>query len=181
MLLDAGLDTGQILLARTIPIGEEMVAAEVMDILAEVGAGLMVETLAGLEQGTIFPVAQDHARATLAPILTREDGLVDFRQSAKVIYDRWRGFYPWPGAHTTFRGKKLILHQLRTARMESVAVDAESTREGEVVVDGERLLVVCGGLTALAIEELQMEGKRRMASAEFARGHQVKTGERLGS
>ncbi len=168
------------LLARTSPIGQEMGAPEVMDNLSEIGAELMVETLAGLEEGTIFPVAQDHERATLAPILTREDGLVDFGQSARTIYDRWRGFYPWPGAYTTMRGKKLILHQLRLAPMESVAEGAESTQEGELIVDGEKLLVVCGGLTALSIEELQMEGKRRMGSGDFVRGYQMRTGERLG-
>ncbi len=181
MKLDAGLDTGEVLLARVVPIGEEMGATEVFDVLASVGAELMVETLAGLEAGTITPVAQDHARATLAPILRREDGLVDFRRRAKEIYDRWRGFYPWPGAHTVFRGKKLILHGLRPARFESVGEAAESTREGELVAESGGLLVVCGGLTALTIEELQLEGKRRMGAGEFVRGYQVKTGERLGA
>ncbi len=180
MKLDAGLDTGEMLLAHTIAIGQEMGAAEVFDVLAEVGAKLMVETLAGLETGTITPVAQDHSQATLAPILTREDGLVNFARDAKMIHDRWRGFYPWPGAYTTFRGKKLILHGLRRAQFESVTEGAESTREGELIVDGEHLMVVCGGLTVLTIEELQVEGKRRMSAAEFVRGYQVKTGERLG-
>jgi len=180
MKLDPGLDTGEMLLAHTIAIGQEMGAAEVFDVLAEVGASLMVNTLAGLEAGTITPTAQDHSQATLAPILTREDGLVNFDRQAKTIHDRWRGFYPWPGAHTTFRGKKLILHELRRAQFEGVTEAAESTREGELVVDGRRLMVVCGGLTVLTIEELQVEGKRRMTAAEFVRGYQVKTGERLG-
>lgn len=180
MKLDAGLDTGEMLLARAVPIGEEMGAAEVFDVLAVVGAELMVETLVGIEAGTVVPVAQNHSQATLAPILTREDGLVDFARGAKEIYDRWRGFYPWPGAHTVFRGKKLILHGLRRAEFEAVTEGAESTREGELIVAGEGLMVVCGGLTVLRIDELQMEGKRRMAAAEFVRGYQVKTGERMG-
>ncbi len=180
MKLDAGLDTGEMLLARAVPIGEEMGAAEVFDVLASIGAELMVETLAGLEQETIVAVAQDHSKATLAPILTREDGLVDFARGAKQIHDRWRGFYPWPGAHTVFRGKKLLLHGLRLVQFESVREGAESTREGELVVEGEVLMVICGGLTVLLIDELQMEGKRRMTAAEFVRGYQVKTGERLG-
>ena len=180
MRLDAGLDTGDMLLARAVPIGEEMGAPEVFDVLSEIGSALMVETLAGLEAGSIVPVKQDHARATLAPILTREDGRVDFRHSAKMIHDRWRGFYPWPGAHTLFRGKKLILHGLKRAAFEGIAEAAEATREGEMVVDGELLMVVCGGLTTLQIDELQVEGKRRMSAAEFVRGYQVKTGERLG-
>ena len=181
MKLDAGLDTGETLLARAVPIGEEMGAAEVFDVLAIVGAELMVETLAGLERGTIVAVAQDHSKATLAPILTREDGLVDFARGAKQIHDRWRGFYPWPGAHTTFRGKKLILHDLRLAHFEMVGEGAESTRDGELVVEGEALMIICGGLTVLSIEELQLEGKRRMTATEFVRGYQVKTGERLGA
>jgi len=180
MKLDAGLDTGEMLLAHTIAIGQEMGAAEVFDGLAEVGARLMVDTLAELEAGTITPIAQDHSQATLAPILTREDGLVNFASEAKTIHDRWRGFYPWPGAHTTFRGKKLILHGLRRAQFESVTEGAESTRKGELVVDREELMVICGGLTVLKIDELQVEGKRRMTAAEFMRGYQVKTGERLG-
>jgi len=180
MKLDAGLDTGDMLLARAVPIGEEMGAAEVFDVLGAVGAKLMLETLAGLEDGTIVPVAQDHSRATLAPILTREDGLVDFRRGAKAIYDRWRGFYPWPGAHTVFRGKKLILHGLRLAPFEMVGEAVESTREGELVTEGEELLIVCGGLTVLRIDQLQLEGRKRMTGAEFVRGYQVRTGERMG-
>jgi len=180
MKLDAGLDTGEMLLARAIPIGDEMGAAQVFDVLAEVGAALMVETLAGLDSQAVSPVPQDHRSATLAPILTREDGLVDFGRSAKTIYDRWRGFYPWPGAHTLFRGKKLILHGLRHARLESVGEGAETTHEGELVVEGGILMVICGGLTVLSIKELQVEGKRRMTAEEFVRGYKVKTGERLG-
>ncbi len=181
MRLDAGLDTGPMLLARAIPIGAEMGASEVFDVLASVGAELLVETLLGLEQGTVFPAPQDHSQASLAPILTREDGAVDFLRAAKTIYDRWRGFYPWPGAHTVFRGKKLIFHGLRRAEFERVSEGAESTREGELVVEGKSLMVICGGLTALNIDELQVEGKRRMAAAEFIRGYQVTTGERLGA
>ena len=181
MRLDAGLDTGDMLLARAAPIGEEMGSPEVFDVLAEVGAKLMVETLAGLEAGTIVPVAQDHSQATMAPILTREDGLVDFRRGARAIYDRWRGFYPWPGAHTLFRGRKLIFHGLGMGATEGVEGGAESTREGELMVQGEELVVVCGGLSVLRISELQVEGKRRMAAAEFVRGYRVAPGERLGA
>ena len=180
MKLDTGLDTGDMLLARAVPIGGEMSSAEVFDVLAAVGADLMVETLAGLDSGKIVPVAQRHDLATLAPVLKREDGLVDFGRRARAIYDRWRGFYPWPGAYTVFRGKKLILHGVREVSFESIGEGAESTSEGELVVAGDSLTVVCGGLTALLMEELQLEGKRRMTAAEFGRGYQVKTGERLG-
>jgi len=173
MLLEAGLDTGPMLLARTVPIGEEETAVDLFGALAAVGSELMVETLAGLEAGTVVAQVQDHALATLAPILTREDGLVSFDRTAKEIYDRWRGFQPWPGAHTTLRGKKLILHGLR------VVADA-SVDEGVLLVEGDRLLVGCGAGSVLELMEVQMEGKKRMAAKDFLHGFQVRSGERLG-
>jgi methionyl-tRNA formyltransferase len=174
MRLDAGLDTGDMLLARAVPIGVEETAVDVYETLAPVGAELMVETLIGLEAGTLYPQKQDHALATLAPILTREDGLIDFARTAKEIYDRWRGFQPWPGAHTLLRGKKLIVHQMKLLR---------HTFEGEVgvlMVEGDLLRVGCAVGTVLELAEVQMEGKKRMTAAEFLRGYQVRSGERLG-
>ena len=172
MVLEAGLDTGPMLLAQVVPIGVEETSEDVFEGLAVVGAELMVKTLKGLEDGTVEPVAQDHGLATLAPILQREDGLVDFNRTAKEIYDRWRGFQPWPGAYTSLRGKKLILSRLRVA-------DGMEGDVGTVVVDGGRMLVVCGQRTGIELVEVQMEGKKRMTAAEFLRGYQVKTGERL--
>jgi len=121
MRLDAGLDTGDMLLAAVCPVGQEETAVDVYGCLAPLGAELMVETLKRLEAGTICPEVQDHSLATLAPILKREDGLVDFSRTAKQIYDRWRGFQPWPGAHTTLRGKKLIVSKMRIGGGRSVA------------------------------------------------------------
>lgn len=174
MLLEAGLDTGPMLLAQAVPIGEEETAEDVFEGLAAVGAPLMVKTLAGLEDGSLRPVPQDHTQATLAPILRREDGLVDFSRTAKQIYNRWRGFQPWPGAYTALRGKKLILNRVR------VAEDRDGP-PGSVAVDAGRMLVICGRGSALLLEEVQMEGKKRMPAAEFLRGYQVKTGERVGA
>ncbi len=173
MVLEAGLDTGPMLLARSVPVAEEETSEDLFVSLAAIGAELMVETLAGLEDGSVKPVEQDHSLATLAPILTREDGLIDFARTAKQSYDRWRGFQPWPGAHTTLRGKKLIVHRMKVAEGVNVA-------QGELLVDGERLIVGCGETTSLELIEVQMEGKKRMAAAEFLRGYQVKSGERLG-
>jgi methionyl-tRNA formyltransferase len=173
MILEAGLDTGPMLLAKSVPIGEEETAEDLFAALAAIGAPLMVETLGRLEAGTITPVAQDHAQATLAPILTREDGLIDSARTAKQSYDRWRGFQPWPGAHTLLRGKKLIVHRMKIAEYKTIP-------EGEVFVDGERLFAGCGEGTAIELLEVQMEGKKRMAAAEFLRGYQLRTGERLG-
>jgi methionyl-tRNA formyltransferase len=173
MRLDAGLDTGDMLLAQVCPIGQEETAVDVYGCLAPVGAELMVKTLSGLECRTIFPQAQDHSQATLAPILTREDGWIDFSRIAQQIYDRWRGFQPWPGAHTTLRGKKLIVQKMCVAGVDDGEI-------GVVKVDGDRLRVVCGGGSLVRLDELQMEGKRRMSAAEFLRGNQVRSGERLG-
>jgi methionyl-tRNA formyltransferase len=173
MRLDAGLDTGDMLLAAVCPIGLEETAVDVYGCLAPLGAELMVETLKRLEAGMTCPEVQNHSMATLAPILKREDGLVDFSRSAKQIYDRWRGFQPWPGAHTTLRGKKLIVSKMRIGSGRSVAA-------GELLVDGELMLVGCGGVTVAELLEVQMEGKKRMSAAEFLRGYQVKSGERLG-
>ena len=113
MLLEAGLDTGPMLLARAVPAGTEETSIEMFEQLAEVGAELMVETLRGLEEGTIVPQPQDESRATFAPILRREDGWIDFTRTAEEIWNRWRGFQPWPGAHTLLRGKKLIVQKMR--------------------------------------------------------------------
>jgi methionyl-tRNA formyltransferase len=173
MRLDAGLDTGDMLLAQVCPIGQEETAVDVYGCLAAVGAKLMVKTLHHLEEGRIFPEAQDHSQATLAPILKREDGWIDFSRTAKQIYDRWRGFQPWPGAHTLLRGKKLIVQRMHVVGLG----DCEA---GMVEVQGEKLLVGCGGAGLLQFDEVQLEGKRGMSAAEFLRGNQARSGERLG-
>jgi len=173
MRLDAGLDTGDMLLAQVVPIGQEETAMDVYGCLTPVGAELMVETLRGLECGTIFAQAQDHSLATLAPILTREDGWIDFSRTAKQIHDRWRGFQPWPGAHTILRGKKLIVQKMHVR-------DGAGGEAGVLMVVGDSLLVWCGEGTVIELDEVQMEGKRRMSAADFLRGYQVRSGERVG-
>src|SRR5271155_4218335 len=137
MRIDQGLDTGDILLQRPLAIEPDQTAEQLFPLLAQSGASLMLETLQGLEADTIHPVAQDNAAASLAPILEREDALVDFSRSAGEIYNRWRGFQPWPGAYTFFRGKKITLHRL---------LPAGSTQgsPGEVSVERERMLVTAG-------------------------------------
>ena len=176
MRIDAGLDTGDMLLARAMPIAPDATAMEIFALLAELGAELMVETLRGLAQGTLAARPQDNAATTLAPMLTRQDGRIDFSRTARQIYDRWRGFQPWPGAHTTLRGKKLIVH-----RMQVVEGGVAKGGVGSLRVEGDAMTVVCAGGSLLALDEVQMEGKRRMTAAEFLRGHQVKSGERLSS
>lgn len=175
MRLDAGLDTGDLLLAKVVPIGQEETAVDVYECLAAVGAELMVETLSGLADKSLFHQPQDHALATLAPILTRDDGRIDFTRMAHNLYDRWRGFQPWPGAHTTLRGKKLIVHKMSAC---SHPVEGEP---GTIAIDGDAMMAFCGNGTALYLDEVQLEGKRRMTAAEFLNGYQVKSGERLGT
>jgi methionyl-tRNA formyltransferase len=173
MLLDEGLDTGDMLLAQVCPIGQEETAIDVYECLAPLGAKLMVKTLHHLEAGLIFPEAQNDSLATLAPILKREDGWIDFSRTAKQIYDRWRGFQPWPGAHTLLRGKKLIVQRMHVS-------GAGGGEPGVLIVQGEALLVGCGDGSLIGLDEVQLEGKRRMSAADFLRGHQVRNGERLG-
>ena len=171
MKLDAGLDTGPMILAEKVAIAPEENAEDLFESLAECGAKLMVKTLSALEDGSATLIEQDHSRATLAPILTREDGRMEFTRTATELVNRWRGFQPWPGAFTTLRGKKLIVHRMKPA--------SGSAEAGLLEVVGERLLVGCNG-SVLELEEVQMEGKKRMLAAEFLRGFQVKTGERVG-
>ena len=173
MRIDEGLDTGDILLQRELPILAEDTSVSLGPRLAAMGAELLVETLAALAEDRLRPTPQDHARATLAPILTREDGRIDFTRDAQTICNRHRGFQPWPGGFTTFRGKQLTLHAI------SVYGEAPALPAGEIAIAGERLLVGCGAGSAIAIDELQLEGKRRMPAREFINGYQPKAGERL--
>ncbi len=174
MRIDAGLDTGDILMQRELPILPDDTAETLAPKLASMGAELMVETLRGLERGTVTPVSQDHSLASLAPILKKEDGRMDFARPAVELFDRMRGFRPWPGAFTIFRAKTLQVHRAQPAQDEIVLPP------GTIVVDGTRLLATCGEHTALELLEVQMEGKRRMTAQEFLNGYQPKTGERLG-
>ena len=178
MRIDEGLDTGDILMQREMAIAPDHTSEDLFPLLAEMGAALMVETLEGLGSGTIIPRKQDDSLATLAPILTRDDGRMDFTQPAMTIYNRWRGFQPWPGAWTTLDGKKLIAHRLMP--FEAGALAESSAAPGETHLEQDRLFVACGERSWLEIVELQLEGKRRMTAGEFLRGHALKPGDRLG-
>ena len=180
MLLEEGLDTGPILLQQQVEIAPEQTAADLFDVLAQEGAPLMVNTLAGLGNGSIRPRQQDNARATLAPLLEREDGRMDFAaRTATELKNRWRGFQPWPGAFTSFDGKKLIVH--RMALVETLGLGQEgSAAPGEIRVANHRMLVACAQNTWLELIELQLEGKKRLGAAEFLRGLQLPAGARLG-
>ena len=178
MRLDEGLDTGDILMQREMTIAPDQTAADLYPLLAEMGAALMVETLEGLVAGTISPTKQDDALATLAPILTRDDGRMDFKQPAMTVYNRWRGFQPWPGAWTLLGGKKLTAHRLMPH--EPSALPGGPTEPGAIRIEQHRLYIRCGTGTWLELVELQLEGKKRMGAVDFLRGYSLKSGDRLG-
>jgi methionyl-tRNA formyltransferase len=173
MRLDPGLDTGDILLQNTLAIGPDQTSEDIFPLLAASGAELMLETLAGLEKGTVERRPQDHTQSSLARILEREDALVNFTRPAQEIYNHWRGFQPWPGAYTFLRGRKLTLHRLRPAAGGRLS-------PGEIMIESHRLLVGAGQDSAIEVLELQIEGKKRMPVADFLRGSQIRSGEKLG-
>lgn len=173
MRMDAGLDTGDVLLQRELMIEPEDTAETLAPRLASVGADLMVETLHGLQSGSIHRHPQDHSKATLAPILKKEDGLVDFSRPPIEIVNRMRGFQPWPGVYTFFRGKNLQILQARAA--------SENVPQSEMLVSGDRLLVGCDRNTSLELLALQLEAKKRTTARDFIHGYRPKPGEKLGA
>jgi methionyl-tRNA formyltransferase len=182
MRLDEGLDTGDILLQQELPIGADETAIEYSERLAAIGAELMVKTLRGLEANSITPHPQDHSKASLAPILTKQDGAVDFSFQSTKIYNRLRGFQPWPGCYTTFRERKLAIILARAAKPTTTTDTADgATKPGELRVDSDRLLAACGAGTMLELLEVQPEGKRPMTVADFIRGYRPQPGEKLGA
>jgi methionyl-tRNA formyltransferase len=172
MRIDAGLDTGDILLQEKVPIAPSDTALTLAPALAAVGAELMITTLRGLQAGTVRPHPQDHSRSSLAPILKKEDGRIDFHLTAQEICNRLRGFQPWPGAFTSFRGK--------TLQVLNAAVAEKSLPEAELLVQDDLMLAGCAGGTALALLEVQPEGKKRMRGRDFIHGYRPQTGEKLG-
>jgi len=180
MLLEEGLDTGPMLLQQQVPILPTQTSVDLFEILARQGAPLVVKTLAGLATGTLEPKPQDHTQATLAPVLDREDGRMDFAaRTATDLWNRWRGFQPWPGAFTTLAGKKLILPQLRPAPELDPDVPVP-LNPGEILAANHRLFAGCAQGTTLEFLEVQPEGKSRMSAADFLRGNPIASGARLG-
>ncbi|HEX4022595.1 MAG TPA: methionyl-tRNA formyltransferase [Acidobacteriaceae bacterium] len=175
MRLDEGLDTGDMLLQRSVPIEPEQTSAELFPALAELGARLMIETLAGLEKGTLIATPQDDSFATLAPILQREDGHMDCAMTARELYNRWRGFQPWPGAYGFFREMKFTVHRMCLA----AAPAQTSAQPGTLLSLDHRLWLACGKETWVELLEVQLEGKKRISATDFLHGHRLSSGERL--
>ncbi len=173
MRIDEGLDTGVMLLKAEMPIGESETAAELSPRLAALGADLLIETLRRVESGMLIPEPQDPAQATYAPILKKEDGLIDWSLSATQISNRIRGFQPWPGAYTFFRGQRFHVWKGRPS--------TEPAPPAHLVWTGRCLLAGCGAGTSLELEEVQLEGRKRMPATAFANGHHLSENELLGS
>jgi methionyl-tRNA formyltransferase len=194
MQIDAGLDTGPMLLQYETPIGPDETAPELTARLAEAGAPLMAETLRKLDGDELFPVPQANSEATFAPLLRKNDGLIEWELSAEYIYNRIRGLQPWPGAFTTFRGKNCQIW----GRPLSLAVIASSlglvpfgvvqpNRQTEFppvgVINSSRfgIWVQCGSAGALVLEHVQLEGRNRITAQEFVNGAHLAPGERFGA
>jgi methionyl-tRNA formyltransferase len=189
MLIDEGLDTGPILLQRPTPIGEDETAPQLLERLSHDGAELLSETLARLDE--IDPRPQRDEDATLAPMLRREDGLVDWSLAAADIERRVRGFQPWPNAYTFYKERRLIIWRAVAARRyildcrplrleDGYKEPLELEAAGEIISVGDGLLVACGDMTALRVLELQLEGKQRVSARDFINGTRLHAGERFG-
>ena len=176
MNIDAGLDTGPMLLRFETEIGPDETAPELYARLSKAGASLVAETLRGLDAGTITPVPQDSSQATFAPPLKKEEGRIDWSQSAQNIYNRIRGLQPWPGAFSSFRGKNCAIWGRPLS-----ALRATSGIPGEIAKEDGTVVISCGDRTALLLKFIQLEGRKRVSALEFANGARLIPADRFGS
>ena len=173
MLMDEGLDTGDILMSKEIEIGADDNSETLYKRLSELGAGLLISTLEGLKKGSVKPVKQDEQTASYAPILKKEDGIICWEKGSEDIVNLVRGMAPWPAAHTLFRGKVLKIFK---------AVKGSSAgRPGEIIAVRKDSFEVTSGKGSVIILDLQIEGKKRMAAEDFLRGYKVQKGELVGT
>lgn len=168
MQMDVGMDTGDILLQKEFEIPENMTSGELFEALAPLGGPLILETLEGLEKGTLTPVPQNHDAATHAPMLDRSLSDLDFSLPARVLHDRIRGLNPWPCAKIVTSDGSFKVHA-------SQILDKRSGKIGEVL-DDKQLIVCCGDGVALRLTEIQAEGARRMSDEDCLRGHPIAKG-----
>ena len=177
MQIDAGMDTGAVLLRRQLEIAAGETAPELSTRLAQAGAPLVIETLLGLERGALIPQPQDHAQATYAPLLKREDGRISWASSANRIFNRMRAFAPWPGAYAQFSDARVQLWG-RPWTPAQAGAPAPAPPGVILVADG-LLLVACGEATWLQVTDVQPEGRRRVTAREFVSGARLTNGERF--
>ena len=174
MQIEAGLDTGPMLLKYRTHIGPDETSPELYERLREAAAPLIVETLSGLDAGTITATPQDNAQATFAPMLKKEDGRIDWSRKSADIYNRMRGFQPWPGAFTTFRGAQCSLWG------KPVVCESSGDPPGSISLRNDVLFVECGSGTTLRLDSVQREGRKRITAREFANGERIAAGESFG-
>ena len=203
MRIDAGMDTGDILLQRETPIAPAETTPQLAERLSQLGAPLMAETLRGLRDASLQPKPQNHGEATLAPLLKKEDGQINWHQPAQVIYNRMRAFIPWPGAYTTFRGITCQLtssagfpapsrgiHEMNfacaavetppSAQPSTTAAPPTHPAPGTILYDGKTLCVACGQQSLLPVWRVKLEGRKEVSAMDFANGAHVHSGEQFG-
>lgn len=169
MQMDVGLDTGDMLLRRETPIGENMTAGELHDVLSQLGAQVLSDTLTALQNGTLYPEKQDDALSNYAPMLTKELSALDFTEPAQKVHDRIRGLSPWPTASLVVGGRTLKVHR-------SVLCGDAGGQPGEVMQSGKRFVVSCGDGRCVELLTVQAEGKKAMPAADYLRGNPLAVG-----
>jgi methionyl-tRNA formyltransferase len=180
MLIDEGLDTGPVLLQRPLTIRSDETAADLEPRLARLGADVLAETVRGLSDGLLEPTPQEHESATLAPLLEKEDGRIDWSLPARQVACRVRGFHPWPGTFTESAGRTLKVLRAH-APSAGGRVDPDVASPGAVLeVSDEGLVVACGAGSRLVLEEVQPESRRPMPASAFAAGARLRPGDTLG-
>ena len=180
MRIDAGMDSGEVLLQETMEIGPTETAPDLAARMSETGARLMPKTLRGLATGSTTPRAQNHAEATVAPMLNKEFGRIEWTLNADEIFNRIRGFAPWPGTYTKFRGQSCHIWGEPAS---NDAADGEPPRDvpaGTLFAHRDDLRVVCGGATRLRLTAVKLEGRKQVSAAEFLHGARLQPGERFG-
>jgi methionyl-tRNA formyltransferase len=175
MQIDAGMDTGPILQQRELEIGPAETAPELAARMSEIGADLVVESLLRFDSGEISPQPQDSQKASYAKILKKEDGRIDWALNAQQIYNRMRGFTPWPGTYTAFRGQPCHVW----GHPGSGGTTVERMAPGEITSSANEIYVACGEGTYLQLESAQIEGRKRISAREFANGARLTPGERF--
>src|SRR5712692_2082131 len=182
MRIDAGMDTGEMLLRREIEIGAGETAPELATRMSECGGALMAQTLRGLRDGAISPKAQNHAEVSYAPMLKKADGRIDWKRPAVEIYNRMRGFAPWPGAYTTFRGKTCHVWGEPVSKEGGAGFRSGEGGAAPGTLFGEKneLFAGCGDATVLRIQVVKLEGRKPVKATDFANGARLKSGERFG-
>ena len=173
MLMDEGMDTGDILLQSEIPIHEDETTETLHDRLASLGAQLLSETLEKMKKGEIHPAPQDHSKATYAPMLKKEDGQIHWTKGAEEIDRQVRAFHAWPGAYTEWQGQILKIYKGEVRKGKATG------KAGTVLWVGTDLIEIETGKDSYLLKEVQLEGKRRMSVRDFLSGHPVFVGKAL--